>query len=400
LESTRPIVAIEPAVPVPAAGVAPWHCFVAAFGATSIIVGAIWDISWHTTVGRDTFWTAAHMAIYLGGVLGGLTGGWLIFEATILRRAALRGSGVRVWGLRGPLGAWILVWGACTMIVSAPFDDWWHFAYGLDVEILSPPHTVLAAGVLMVGVGALLLTLGVQNRAIAAGEKGSAFLAAYTCGVLLTMAAVFLTEMSYPNLQRTGQFYRASCMTYPLYLAVAARSSRFRWPATTAAATYMIVNLLMAWILPLFPAEPLLGPIYNRLDHMAPPPFPLVLVAPALVIDFLVRSFGSRLERPGVPGMLRDGLLALLLGTAFLAVFLLVQWNFASFLISPAADNAVFVGNRFYAYFNQLGDWRWYFWRLQVDPVTPEALAWAWSFSVAASQVGLWLGSWLARVKR
>ncbi len=28
------------------------------------------------------------------------------------------------------------------MITSAPFDDWWHNAYGLDVKILSPPHVV------------------------------------------------------------------------------------------------------------------------------------------------------------------------------------------------------------------------------------------------------------------
>ena len=39
--------------------------------ATCIILGLLWDISWHSTVGRDTFWTSAHMVIYLGGTLGG-----------------------------------------------------------------------------------------------------------------------------------------------------------------------------------------------------------------------------------------------------------------------------------------------------------------------------------------
>ena len=29
------------------------------------------------------------------------------------------------------------------MIVSAPFDNWWHNAYGLDVRIISHPHMVL-----------------------------------------------------------------------------------------------------------------------------------------------------------------------------------------------------------------------------------------------------------------
>ena len=30
------------------------------------------------------------------------------------------------------------------MLTSAPFDNWWHDAYGLDVKIISPPHMFLA----------------------------------------------------------------------------------------------------------------------------------------------------------------------------------------------------------------------------------------------------------------
>ena len=31
-------------------------------GGTAIAIGILWDISWHRTIGRDTFWTPAHMA--------------------------------------------------------------------------------------------------------------------------------------------------------------------------------------------------------------------------------------------------------------------------------------------------------------------------------------------------
>ena len=48
---------------------------------------------------------------------------------------------VRFWGFRAPLGAWVAIWGAFAMLTSAPFDDWWHNAYGLDVKVLSPPHS-------------------------------------------------------------------------------------------------------------------------------------------------------------------------------------------------------------------------------------------------------------------
>ena len=59
-----------------------------------------------------------------------------------------------MWGFYGPLGAFITAWGGVAMLVSAPFDDWWHNAYGLDVKILSPPHTVLAAGIIAIELGA------------------------------------------------------------------------------------------------------------------------------------------------------------------------------------------------------------------------------------------------------
>ena len=51
------------------------------------------------------------------------------------------------------------------MLVSAPFDDWWHNAYGLDVKIISPPHMVLAAGFFGIEFGTIMLLLAFMNRA-------------------------------------------------------------------------------------------------------------------------------------------------------------------------------------------------------------------------------------------
>ena len=56
----------------------PWYLWAMAFASTSVIVGVTWDISWHRSIGRDSFWTPAHLAIYLGGIVAGLSCGWLV----------------------------------------------------------------------------------------------------------------------------------------------------------------------------------------------------------------------------------------------------------------------------------------------------------------------------------
>src|SRR5579872_5851007 len=37
------------------------------------VIGFYWDISWHQTIGRDSFLNPAHVAIYLCGIVGGIS---------------------------------------------------------------------------------------------------------------------------------------------------------------------------------------------------------------------------------------------------------------------------------------------------------------------------------------
>ena len=42
---------------------APWYLWFGALAVTSASIGGAWDVSWHRSIGRDTFWTPAHLAI-------------------------------------------------------------------------------------------------------------------------------------------------------------------------------------------------------------------------------------------------------------------------------------------------------------------------------------------------
>src|ERR671931_2550970 len=82
-----------------------WYLWCAALAVTSAYIGGYWNIAWHRSIGRDTFWTAPHMAIYACGVLAGISSAYLIFNTTFGRGRAMRAASVRIWGLYGPLGA-------------------------------------------------------------------------------------------------------------------------------------------------------------------------------------------------------------------------------------------------------------------------------------------------------
>ena len=390
LAQSAPAAALAGAGESAAPRVVPWHLLAVAFASTSIIVGSIWDISWHRSIGRDSFWTPAHMAIYLGGIVAGLSCGWQVLRTTFAGDARARAAGVSFWGFRGPLGAWVCIWGSFAMLVSAPFDDWWHNAYGLDVEILSPPHVVLAAGVFGIGVGAMLMTLAQQNNAPAA-DRPLQRLFVYTGGLLILMLATLFTEyIMLPNAQHAPAFFFASAAVFPLLLVAIARGASSRWGASGAAATYMGVTLLMIWILQLFPAQPMLAPIMRHVDRMVPPSFPILLVAPALVVDYAINRL------PAGAGRVRQWLIAVSAGVAAVVALGVVQWFFAEFLLTEHARNFFFAGD-LWDYDSPPGAFQYEFWG---RPLAVADAGWVALVAAASALAGLWWGNWMARVRR
>ena len=317
----------------------PWYLWCAALAVTSAYVGGYWDISWHRSIGRDSFWSAPHLAIYACGVLAGIFSAYLIFAATFGRAAALRDVSVRIWGFWGPVGAFLAAWGGMAMLASAPFDDWWHNAYGLDVKIISPPHMVLAGGFFGIELGSTLLLLSFVNRASDDTRRALGWLFLYVGGVALSESLLLKLEYINRSQMHSALFYIVTLIGTPGIMIAIAVASRERWACTIMAGVYTALGLAFLWILPLFPAEPKLGPVLRPVTHFIPWEFPLLVIVPAIVVDLILQRTGS--WRP----LLR----ALTTGTAFLVTFVAVQWPFGSFLMTPLARNWFF-GTAYFDY--------------------------------------------------
>ena len=326
------------------------------------------------------------MATYLAVLLGGAVAMGLFFAKPA------REFGVSIGKFRAPLGAAVVAWGAVAFGVAMLFDRWWQSGYGLAAGIWHPPQILKAAAFFAILVGAWLFAAAAQNRARPAGA--CAFSAA--AGMLLAMMSVATITLAYPNRQHSAAFYQFACALYPLVLAAVASAGRLRFPATTAALVHLTVMCGMVWLLPLVPAKPQVAPIYNALDHLMPPPFPLLLAAPALALDVLLRWFPGREQR------FQDWRRAGECGLAFFAIFIAVQWPFAQFILTPAADNWFFAGGGMHwPFFLKIDPRsRIAFWKMGDDEFTLARGLAAAGFAVLSTRAGLWLGSWMKRVQR
>ena len=321
LSATDRIAKPSPAVATQEMTSIPWYIWVLFAAVVSVVVGGYWDISWHMSIGRDTFWTPAHIAIQMCGILAGFSCAYLIFSCTFGNDPALRAASVEVWKFRGPLGAFIASWGGATMLSSAPFDNWWHNAYGLDVKIFSPPHVVLDGGVLAIQVGAVVLIASTMNRSSAQLLKKLDRLLLLLGGMVTMLALTVVWESTYRVLMHSAQCYRAVAIVLPVVLIGFAIISRQRWACTIVAGIYTAYAAFMLWLFPFFPATPKLGPVYQHITHMVPMEFPLLVIVPAFLLD---------LARPRIAAWSKWAQAAVL-GVIFLAAFLAVQWPFADF---------------------------------------------------------------------
>jgi hypothetical protein len=374
----------------------PWYIWLSVVGVTSAIIGVHWDISWHRSIGRDTFWTPAHLAIQLCGVIAGITCSYLILWTTFTHsrhRAAspLSEASVHVLGFRGPLGAFICAWGGFTMITSAPFDDWWHNAYGLDVKILSPPHVVLAVGMVAVEIGAMVLIAASMNRSAGQARRVLQWLFLYVNSMILVTLLVLVLEYTHRVFLHTAICYRAICSLTPIVLVLASRATGVRWAATIVSGIYTAFVLGLLWILPLFPAEPKLGPVLHEVRQFVPAGFPLLILIPAFVLDLVWPRMATWSKWKQ----------AVASGALFFAALVPTEWPFGDFLQSPLARNALF-GSIYYDYnqspLSYAATYR--FVSFETPAQFRTGMAIALTCAIVSVWIGMGAGDWLKRVRR
>ncbi|MFL6464059.1 MAG: hypothetical protein ACJ73N_06575 [Bryobacteraceae bacterium] len=106
------------------------------------------------------------------------------------------------------------------------------------------------------------------------------------------------------------------------------RVTAAKFAATFVAGFYMLFLIACIQILPLFPAEPKLGPVDQHVTHFIPPQFPLLLIVPAFLLDLLWQrtKYWSTLATAAVSAAL------------FVASLVVVEYPFASLLMSPISQ--------------------------------------------------------------
>jgi hypothetical protein len=170
------------------------------------LFGSIWDIQWHASIGRDSFWIPPHM-VAIGGFVAALT----LALAAVTYETWLDRRGTRMQGVSRFGGIttspYFLSIALCylAIIFFAFLDDQWHRAFGLDVTLWSPPHLLI--GLAMAGVDFSLM-LGLVASARRLGLKlnwrGAYFWGFVLLGAFMFEAANYWTSQAFIYGYRNG----------------------------------------------------------------------------------------------------------------------------------------------------------------------------------------------------
>lgn len=272
-------------------------------------LGLAWDIGWHRSVGRDTFWTPPHVLLYSGVALGGL-----VCLAVVLFDSVARGDDSAddtlaiVGPLRAPLGFALAGFGYLTLLAAAPLDDYWHRLYGLDVTLWAPFHMMGLIGAAIAGTGATYAIASCAARA----RRAHVSVRVLEAGVVLALAGLLdnLLVIAQPSaaLYPTTQLLGVEVLTFPVLLAAfvtpilfaAARAVAFRFAATGVVGVLVARDLFFALVTPA--VVRIVAGIEGTAFRTARPPefqpvplvVPLLLLVPALLVDVRLRAEPSR----------------------------------------------------------------------------------------------------------
>jgi hypothetical protein len=230
-----------------------------------------------------------------------------------------------------------------------------------------------------------------MNRADGARFGKLQWMLLYLGGLMLVLGMFFRMEYTWDIQLHRSAAYISIALGVPTYFAMFWESSRNRWAGTWTAAIYMLFLIGLILILPLFPAEPKLGPVYQPVRQFIPPKFPLLLIVPAFVMDLLFQKTQTW----------KLWLKSLVAGLLFIASLIAVQWPFATFLMTNAARNSFF--GAAYVDFStspRSHDALREFFRPEHGLVLWRGLAMAMLFAALSTWIGLALGRWMRKIQR
>src|SRR6266508_5137946 len=253
--------------------------------------GSTWDVAWHRALGRDTFWSPPHLAMYIGTTLVGISS--LVAIGTASRGRHTQSLQLAIGPLHVERSLALVGFGALTIISAAPLDDLWHRMFGRDVDIWSPPHLVAVVGAALAYSGwAAAATLDIPRIA----ARWRTALAAVFLGGL---AGTFVFGLNFYYVfawSREAVLYPVIvCATIPFALAGGATLLRQRFAATAVALVYTALNVV--------------GFLVLSAAHWPPAAFAPFVVAGALAVDLV----HTRARSP------------LAAGVAFAAAFILAE---------------------------------------------------------------------------
>jgi hypothetical protein len=160
------------------------------------ILGLGWDIRWHSTFGRDTFWSPPHLLMYSGITLAGFLCIGVVLRDTWRYRRRVPGVDDATWPIfgyfRGPLGFAVTGCGMAVLLFAAPFDDWWHRLYGLDVTLWAPFHVMGLLGAFIAGSGLLyaFAAIGARSRQLGLNRRSVLGFSGPDWATLLTLSGL------------------------------------------------------------------------------------------------------------------------------------------------------------------------------------------------------------------
>lgn len=220
-------------------------------------LGLAWDRQWHDWVGRDRFWIPPHIMLYTGiGAAGLVALAVVLIDTLRYHRKAVGAdddSTIPVFRFfHGPLGFVLLGFGTLTDLIAAPFDNYWHELYGIDVTLWSPFHIMGTLGGILIGIGIIYVfaSEAAHERLMEHRVRRFLGLNAPQWGALIFLAAFMefaLPALTAFNALSLGTF---SIPSYPFILALVSTCLISAIQITRKPGAAMLTTLLL-WLLSL-----------------------------------------------------------------------------------------------------------------------------------------------------